>query len=151
MMLTMFALLSYFSANTYKKGGVVNAILRAVNATSRNITIFEEGPYYVLLLVLGLTSFSLIVQRLSWWWWWWWSLTMFILHWTRLGWPGEGQQIVIANEQKNCTFSPPLSLWARVWVPMISPVSGGCQYIARDKWRKQERLWISGHSGLVGW
>ena len=25
-MLTMFALLSYFSANTYKKGGVVNAI-----------------------------------------------------------------------------------------------------------------------------
>ena len=36
---------------------------------------------------------------------------MFILHWTRLGWPGEGQQIVIANEQKNCTFStPPLSL-----------------------------------------
>ena len=34
---------------------------------------------------------------------------------------------------------------------MISPVSGGCQYIARGKWRKQERLWISGHSGLVGW
>ena len=54
---------------------------------------------------------------------------MFILHWTRLGWPGEGQQIVIANEQKNCTFStPPLSLSLGLCLSadeMISPVSGG--------------------------